>query len=131
MERFTSSLNYYLAAGFYNAFPLPQREAGARDALRYAGELVSAGNSLLIFPEGLRVTGDAIARFQPGAAMLAARLDVPVIPVRLRGVDRVLGRDLRMARPGRVHVRFGPPRRLAGSDYAAMAAELEAAVKAL
>ena len=130
-ERFTSSLNYYLAAGFYNAFPLPQREAGARDALRYAGELVSAGNSLLIFPEGLRVTGDAVAPFQPGAAMLAARLDVPVVPVRLRGVDRVLGRELRMARPGRVQVRFGPQRRLAGSDYAALAADLEAAVKAL
>ncbi len=130
-QRFTSSLNYYLATGFFNAFPLPQREAGARDALRYAGELVSAGNSLLIFPEGLRVTGDAVGRFQPGATMLAARLDVPVVPVRLRGVDRVLGRELRMARPGRVRVRFGPPRRLAGSDYAAMAADLEAAVKAL
>ncbi len=131
MERFTSSLNYYLSTGFYNAFPLPQREAGTRDALRYAGELISAGNSLIIFPEGERVTGDAIARFRPGATMLAARLDVPVIPVRLRGIDRVLGRDLRMARPGRVHVRFGPQRRLQGSDYTAMAAELEAAVKAL
>ncbi len=131
LERFTSSLNYYLATGFYNAFPLPQREAGARDALRYAGELVSAGNSLIIFPEGLRVSGDAVARFQPGATMLAARLDVPVVPVRLRGVDRVLGRGLRMARPGRVGVRFGPPRRLTGSDYVAMAADLEAAVKAL
>ena len=131
LQRFTSSLNYYLATGFYNAFPLPQREAGARDALRYAGELVSAGNSLIIFPEGLRVTGDALARFQPGATMLASRLDVPVVPVRLRGVDRVMGRGLRMARPGRVGVRFGPPRRLAGSDYVAMAADLEAAVKAL
>ncbi len=131
LQRFTSSLNYHLATGFYNAFPLPQREAGARDALRYAGELVSAGNSLIIFPEGLRVTGDAVARFQPGATMLAAKLDVPVVPVRLRGVDRVLGRGLRMARPGRVGVRFGPPRRLTGSDYVAMAAELEAAVKAL
>ena len=129
--RFTSSLNYYLAVGFYNAFPLPQREAGARDALRYAGELVSGGNSLLIFPEGRRVTGDDVARFQPGAAMLATKLDVPVVPVRLRGVDRVLGRGLRMARPGRVDVRFGPRRRLTGSDHAALAADLEAAVKAL
>ena len=25
---FTNSLNYYLAAFFFNAFPLPQREAG-------------------------------------------------------------------------------------------------------
>ena len=32
-QRFTNSLNYYLAAFFFNAFPLPQREAGrAADA---------------------------------------------------------------------------------------------------
>ena len=36
---FTSSLNYYLASLFFNAFPLPQREAGARQTLRYIGEV--------------------------------------------------------------------------------------------
>ena len=34
---FTNSLNYYLAALVFNAFPLPQREAGARQTLRYVG----------------------------------------------------------------------------------------------
>ena len=38
---FTNSLNYYLAALFFNAFPLPQREAGARQTLRYIGDLVA------------------------------------------------------------------------------------------
>jgi len=37
--RFTNSLNYYLAALFFNAFPLPQREAGARQTLQYIGDL--------------------------------------------------------------------------------------------
>ena len=50
----TSSLNYYLAALFFNAFPLPQREAGTRETLRYIGELASEGYSMLIFPEGRR-----------------------------------------------------------------------------
>ena len=130
-ERWTSAFSYYLSAAFYNAFPLPQREAGTRQALRHAGELIGAGNSLIIFPEGRRTGGDVIARFQPGVAMLAARLDVPVIPVRLRGVDAVLGRGQRMARPGRVAVRFGPHLHLSGEDYDTMAAELEAAVKTL
>ncbi len=35
-----NSANYYLAALFFNAFPLPQREAGTRQTLRYIGELV-------------------------------------------------------------------------------------------
>ena len=129
--RFTNGLAYYLATAFFNAFPLPQREAGARHALRYAGELIGAGNSLVIFPEGRRTVGDAIARFQPGAAMIAARLAVPVVPVRLRGIDTVLGEGQRMARPGRVEVRFGPHLRLSGGDHAALAAQLEAAVKGL
>ena len=50
-EWLTNSLNYWLAAGFFNAFPLPQREAGARETLRYIGErLISRGQSILIFP---------------------------------------------------------------------------------
>src|SRR5262249_50334789 len=46
---FTNSLNYYLAALMFNAFPLPQREAGARQTLRYIGEILGDGFSLLIF----------------------------------------------------------------------------------
>ena len=130
-QRFTNSLTYYLATTFYNAFPLPQREAGTRQALRYASELIAAGNSLIIFPEGQRYTGNSIASFQPGAAMLAARLEVPVVPVRLRGVDLVLGEGQRMACPGRVQVRFGPPMKLDGTDYVALAEKLESIVKAL
>ena len=40
--RMTNSTNYYLAALFFNAFPLPQRESGTRQTLRYIGELVTA-----------------------------------------------------------------------------------------
>ena len=54
-ERFTNSLNYYLSTLVFNAFPFPQREAGARQTLRYAGELVSEGWCIVIFPEG-RIT---------------------------------------------------------------------------
>ena len=129
--RFTNGLLYYLSTALFNAFPLPQRETGTRHALRYAGELVGTGNSLIIYPEGRRSVGDAIAPFRPGTAMIAVRLDVAVIPVRLRGLDMVLGEGQRMARPGRVEVRFGPHLRLRGGDYAALAAQLEAAVKAL
>ena len=129
--RLTNGLNYYLSTALFNAFPLPQREAGARHALRYAGELIGAGNSLIIFPEGRRTSGGGIAPFQPGTAMIAARLDVPVIPVRIRGLDTVLGVGQRMARPGRVEVRFGRPLRLRGSDHSALTATLEAAVSNL
>lgn len=129
-EWFTNSLNYWLAALFFNAFPLPQREAGTRQTLRYAGELVSEGSSILIFPEGRRVEGE-IAPFQPGVGMLASRLGLLVVPVRIDGVDKVLHPTWKMARPGRVTVKFGPPVSLIGDDYGSLASRVASAVRAL
>jgi long-chain acyl-CoA synthetase len=128
---FTNTVNYYLAAFYFNAFPLPQREAGARQTLTYIGELTGRGWSILIFPEGERsATGD-IKPFRAGIGMIASRLDVPVIPVRLDGVDRVLHMKAKMPTPGRVRVAFGAPMHLRGEQYAALAAEVERRVKAL
>jgi long-chain acyl-CoA synthetase len=130
-QRFTNSVNYYLAAFYFNAFPLPQREVGARQTLAYAGDLIGSGWSILIFPEGERsATGD-IKPFRGGIGMMAARLDVPVVPVRIDGVDRVLHIKAKMATPGRVRVAFGVPMRLHGEDYAALAAAVEERVKSL
>ena len=128
---FTSSLNYYLASLLFNVFPLPQREAGARDAIRYLGDLLGDGMSVLIFPEGRRTQTGSIDRFQPGIGMVAARLRVPIVPVRLKGLDHILHQSWRMARPGRAHVAFGPPLKLEGDDYRSLAQQVEAAVRTL
>ena len=128
-QRLAAGTLYYLAALFFNAFPLPQREAGARRTLRYIGELVSEGWSVLIFPEGRRTDAGEISEFKPGVGMIGSRLDVPVVPVRLEGVDRVLHQSWRMARRGRVRVAFGLPIRLDGEDYAELARRVESAVR--
>jgi long-chain acyl-CoA synthetase len=128
---FTNSLNYYLAALFFNAFPIPQREAGARQTLRYIGDLVAQNSSVLIFPEGRRTDHGEISRFMPGIGMIASRLGVPVVPVRIVGVDKVLHPSWRMARPGRVRVIFGKPVHLSGDDYDGLAQRVEAAVRDL
>jgi long-chain acyl-CoA synthetase len=127
----TNSLNYYLAALFFNAFPLPQREAGARQTLRYIGEVLADDFSVLIFPEGRRTESGEIDRFRPGIGMIAARLGVPVVPVRIVGLDKVLPPSWRMAQPGPVRVVFGAPMRLTGDDYEALAKRVEDAVKGL
>src|SRR5206468_7582660 len=101
-EWLTNSLNYYLSTGFFQAFPFPQREAGLRETIRHAGELVSEGSSILIFPEGRRSETGAIDAFRPGVGILASRLDIPVVPVKVEGVENVLRVGWNMARPGRV-----------------------------
>jgi long-chain acyl-CoA synthetase len=128
---FTNSLNYYLAALVFNAFPIPQREAGARQTMRYAGQLVSEGWCIVIFPEGRITDTGEIAPFQPGVGMLASRLNVPVVPVRLEGLDKVLHRTWRFPASGRVRVIFGKPIHLTGDDYADLAKRVEEAVKEL
>ena len=130
-ERVLFGALYYLAVVFFHAFPLPRTGPGARDALRYAGDLVTDGFSILLFPEGQRTERGEINLFQPGVAMMAARLHVPVVPVRLEGLDRVLHHTWRWPRRGPVRVSFGAPLRLEGDDYPRLARTVEEAVRAL
>ncbi|MGA2215100.1 MAG: AMP-binding protein, partial [Bryobacteraceae bacterium] len=128
---FTNSLNYYLSTLFFNCFPIPQREPGALATLRYIGEFSNDKWCLLIFPEGIMMETGEIGTFQPGVGMIASKLGIAVVPIRIRGMDRVLHPTWKMARPGRVDIAFGPALRLTGDDYRALAKQLEDAVRNL
>jgi hypothetical protein len=130
-QRLHFGLLYYLATLFFAGFPLPQREAGTRQALRYMGELASDGWSVLIFPEGIITDTGAIAPFQPGVGLIAVKANLPVVPVRLTGIDHVLHRTARFPTPGPVQVRFGKPMTFTGEDYAAIAGHIERALREL
>ena len=113
-ERFTNGLNYYLAAFYFNAFPLPQREAGARQTLQYIGELTGEGWSILIFPEGLRSSTGDIKPFRGGIGMIGSRLDIPDRSGAHRRRRQTAAGGRMFIRPGRVRVAFGAPLRLQG-----------------
>ena len=129
---FTNSLNYYLSCQFFNAFPLPQREAGTRQTLRYIGEVIEDGYSVLIFPEGKRTMTGEIGRFMPGVGMIGARLSVLVVPVRLEGLDKVPHQKMKFPVRGPVRVAFGPPIRLSRRGLRrSLAKQVEDAVRSL
>ena len=130
-DRLTTSTLYYLVAGFFNAFPLPQTEPGARQTLRYMGELATSGFSILIFPEGSRTERGEINQFQPGIGLIASKLHLPVVPVRLEGVNLVLHHTWRWPRRGDVRVTFGTPLTLEGDDYTALTRRVQDAVVGL
>jgi len=67
----------------------------------------------------------------PGVGMIASRLDVAVVPVRLEGFDRILHHTWKWPRRGPGRVAFGHPMSLRGNDYADLAAQVERAVRAL
>jgi long-chain acyl-CoA synthetase len=129
-ERFRRGLEYYLAALVFNGVALPQRESGVGGFMRYAGELTADGWSILIFPEG-KITEGQIEPFQPGVALLASRLNLPIVPVRIRGLEKVLPRTARWATPGRVEITFGPLLQLPAGDWRNQAHLVQEAVEKL
>jgi hypothetical protein len=94
--RVATSVAYYLAALVFNAFPLPQREAGARQTLRYMGELVENGFSVLIFPEGHHTDTGEIDRLR--APSHVAHGPAGTCTRGVRGADAPHGHGLRGAR---------------------------------
>ncbi len=58
-------------------------------------------------------------------------MGLPIVPIRLIGLDKVWPRHSRKLRPGPVEVRIGSPIVLTGDSYQAMAEQLEEAVRKL
>lgn len=93
-----------------NLFPLPQSQ-GFRSSLQYMGQLVDRGVNLLVFPEGERSASGRLLPFQQGLGIMVTELEIPVVPVKIRGLERVYPRGARWPRRGRVSVTFGEPLR--------------------
>ena len=106
--RLNAKVKYALAAGLFNVFSLP-RQSGFRQSFSYAGEAMDRGYSVLIFPEGTETKDGLLQPFRAGTGLLASELNVPVIPVKLRGLFELKKKRQFFVRPGRVSVTFGEP----------------------
>ncbi len=102
-KRFT----FEYGAWFLNLFPIPVSR-GFGGSLRFMGRLVDRGVNVLIFPEGSHSRDGEIHQFQLGLGIMVKALDIPVVPVRIRGTDRVLPPDACCPRRGKVIITFGP-----------------------
>lgn len=92
-----------------------------------AARRVSEGMSLMIFPEGGRSPDGVLREFKAGAAYIAIKAGVPVVPMGITGTRQVLRRGSIIVRPGRVALRIGSPVPTSGMtirDAQALLAEL-------
>jgi 1-acyl-sn-glycerol-3-phosphate acyltransferase len=86
------------------------RDGTDRKALRDAIGMLQAGDALLLYPEGTRQNGPKIQPLQPGAAYLALRAGVPIVPVGLAGTEEILrGHRIKVPRFRRVVMVVGEP----------------------
>lgn len=79
------------------------RHSGGMDARRLI-RTATGGQSLAFFPEGTFSEQTGLARFHTGAFVIAARAEMPVVPMVIRGARRNLRANTIWPRPGRIEV---------------------------
>jgi 1-acyl-sn-glycerol-3-phosphate acyltransferase len=81
----------------------------AQAALDTALGVLETGGAFGIYPEGTRSRDGRLHRGKTGVAWLALTADCPVVPVAVRGTDRVQPIGASWPRPHRVAITFGQP----------------------
>lgn len=78
-------------------------------AMRAGATALREGRVLNVYPEGRRSFDGRLGVFKKGAAILAAELNVPVVPVALDGTYRIWPRGSSRIRLAKVKICFGQP----------------------
>lgn len=95
-----------------------------RDALKATLEVLKRGGHMGMAPEGTRSRTHVLQPGKTGAAYIADRTQVPIVPIGQAGTERVIASWKRLRRP-RVRLVVGTPFRLPGNGRA-KGAELDA-----
>jgi 1-acyl-sn-glycerol-3-phosphate acyltransferase len=90
------------------AYPV-NRGAPDRESLHRTLEILGRGKPLVLFPEGTRRSGPVIDHLQDGAAFVASRAGVPLVPVGIGGSERALPKGKWLPRPVKIHIVVGEP----------------------
>lgn len=113
------------------AIPIERTRVNRRSA-ELAADLVTDGWNLVIFPEGGRSPDGWGQTFTGGAAYLALRTGVPVVPVHLEGTRRLLPKGRTRLERSATTITFGLPLRpREGENARRFSARIEAAVATL
>ncbi|MEO7719897.1 MAG: lysophospholipid acyltransferase family protein [Capsulimonas sp.] len=94
----------------FHAFPI-KRDSADRAALRRAEDCLKRGEPIIIFPEGRCAQDGKLQRLQPGAAMLAMRAGVPIVPIGIQHANEMLPYAAKKPQFSKhpVTVKFGEP----------------------
>ena len=92
----------------FGAFPV-NLDAIDSSAQREAKEVLRSGRALVIFPEGGRTKTGRLMPFKMGAFRFALTHGVPIVPVTIKGAERVWPVGRMLPRPGKVTVTYHPP----------------------
>lgn len=86
-----------------------RRGEGDRAAQRFSLEALAGGRPIALFVEGTRSRDGRLKAAKPGAALLAMRSGVPLVPVGMAGTHRIFPGQSRWPHPTRIVIRIGAP----------------------
>lgn len=90
--------------------PVNRREKdSALESLEKAIAELRAGQSFLIYPEGTRSPDGRLQEFKKGAAVMALKAGIPIVPMACSGAHRVMAKRSLRIKPGEILVEFLEP----------------------
>jgi 1-acyl-sn-glycerol-3-phosphate acyltransferase len=102
-------LGTHLAQAGHIPVPREDPRAAVKALARAAETIRERGISVLIFPEGGRSMDGVLQPFKEGAAHIAIKAGVPMVPVTLIGTRQILAMGSATFHRGRVTLRIGDP----------------------
>jgi 1-acyl-sn-glycerol-3-phosphate acyltransferase len=95
---------------YLGAFPVKTTDSPVKlDAMKKALKVLREGSTLMIFPEAEREFADArLLPFKPGAVRIAMEAGVPILPVTVRGGNRVWAQGMKYPRFGKIEIIYHP-----------------------
>jgi 1-acyl-sn-glycerol-3-phosphate acyltransferase len=91
-------------------FPVVRGSADL-EALKRCVDVLRRGEPLVLFPEGTRRSGPVVADLFDGAAFVAVKAGVPIVPVAIAGTEESMGKGRRSIARGRCVMVIGAPLR--------------------
>ncbi len=78
-------------------------------AINACADVLKAGQSVVIFPEGTRSKSPVMGSFKKGSLRVIEKSSVPVIPVTINGTYRLFEANGYRVKPGKVNIVLSPP----------------------
>ncbi|MGD1918454.1 MAG: lysophospholipid acyltransferase family protein [Pleurocapsa sp.] len=122
------------AIELYGAYPV-KRSTGDRAALRAATKALESGWIAAVFLQGTRSNDGRVTDPKLGAAWIAAKTQVPLLPISLWGTEKVISKGFPFVKPVPVTVRIGdiiaPPSSSKKDDLKAVTEQCASAINTL
>lgn len=129
LSRELTAQTYFLGANEYFSGPVTSRiarlihvipvdmETRLHSAMQMSAYILRKGNVLLAFPEGSRSRDGGIKEFKKGVSIIAKELNVPIVPVAIKGSYEMLPSGTHVPRYAKIRVSFGKPINPGDLDY--------------